>query len=304
MKNHLERLKSVIPRLLLAYCIVYTLTSLLIDHGSSTYTGISETACSPKPVEADSYDELRQLLVDVFAPTLVFSPGEPTNLREEVAVPYQIVSDMQDMGRYVVRGAVTYPTDYGATSFGVRLSIGSDGHSFWLSKTVLRTLGWIFGQAHVDSHNGDVEMFELYLKPSEEIGYWEIDSLSLFPHGQRTTYSADEIHCFRDSPILYVSRGKHAMYPTLQECNHSSVARTRGVQLTAEHCSIGELYFPAMTPEFDVGDSEDPVNVFETSPTLVERELFQGEDVWGECFLGGHGDGSSDAPCRARFRWW
>ena len=304
MKSRLERVESIVLRVFLAYCVVYTVISLLTDHSSSAYTDISATTCSPKLVVADSYDELKLLLVDAFAPTLVYSPGEPTNLAEEVAVPYQIVSDLQDLGRYVVRGAVTYPTDYGATSFGVRLSIGSGGHSFWLSKTVLRTLGWIFGQAHVDSHNGDVEMFELYLIPSDEEGFWEIDSLSTFPHGKRTTYSANQIRCFRDSPILYVSRGKHAMYPSLQACNHSSVARSRGVHLTAEHCSIGELYFPAMSPEFNVGDSQDPVNVFETSPTLVERELFQGEDVWGDCFLGGHGDGMPDAPCRARFKWW
>lgn len=305
VKERLKKGQAIALRLFLIYCVVYTVVSVLFDYQVAKYTGISETACPALFIDAKSEEELKQRLIDEFSPTFVFAFGEPANLDEEVIVPYQFVPDQQDTGRYVWRGAVAYPMDYGATSFGVRLSIGTDGYSIALSKTVLRSIGWIFGQAHVDAHIGDAEMFELYLKPSEKEGYWEIDSLSTFPHGNRRTYTANEVHCFRDSPILYISRGKHAMYPSLRECNNSSVANRRGVHLTAEHCSVGELYYPSISPEFNVGDSTNPINIFETSPTLIENEIFQGEDAWGSCFFGGNGnDDLQNKPCRSRFRWW
>lgn len=303
MKLRLKRARTVAGRVFLIYCILYTLTGVLFDHRSSGFSGITEAACTPQYIGTEvEEEELKQRLVDEFVPTLVFSYGEPANLNDEVIVPYQIVPDRADTGRWVWRGAVTYPMDYGATSFGVRLSIGTNGQLITLSKTVLRALGWALGRASIDAHVGDAEMFELYLKPSAEAGYWQIDSLRLFPHGGAKTYTARQVRCFRDSPIFYVSRGKHAMYPSLQECNHSSVANRRGIHLTAESCNIGELYFPSISPEFNVGDSANPNNIFETSPTLVESGIYDGEDVWGDCFFGG--SGIEPRPCRSRFRWW
>ncbi|MBN1562849.1 MAG: hypothetical protein JXA10_03360 [Anaerolineae bacterium] len=304
MKRWLKNTKSCLLRLFLVYCVTYTLISVLFDHRQTNGIGISETACTPTFIDAASPEELKQFLLDEFAPTLVFSFGEPANIREEVIVPYQLLLDPQNTGRYVWRGAITYPTDYGATSFGVRLTVGMDSDTIMLSKTVLRTLGRVFGKAHVDAHMGDVEMFELYLKPSSEKGYWEIDSLTTFPHGKAKTYRAAQIRCFRDSPIFYISRGKHAIYPSLKECNHSSIIQKQGIHLIAEFCNVGELYYPSTSPEFNVGDSSHPNNIFETSPTLLESEIYLGEDVWGNCFWGGHGDGEDNGPCRSRFYWW
>ncbi|NLX11970.1 MAG: hypothetical protein GXY36_20170 [Chloroflexi bacterium] len=306
IKPRLKRARSIAWRLFLIVCVVYTVVTVLFDYRSTgSYPRISESVCSARYIDAESEGELRRRLVEEFVPTLVFSFGEPAILGEEVVVPYQIVPDRDDTGRYVWRGAVTYPTDYGASSFGVRFGIGDSEHSFLLSKAALRALGWVFGQAHIDSHIGDVEMFELYLKPSREEGYWEIDSLSLYPHGTLRTYSAEEIRCFRDSPLIYVSRGKHAMFASLRECNDASVANERGVHLMAEHCSVGELYYPATADEFSVGDSANPNNVFETSPTIRASEVFVGEDAWGNCFYGGYReDYENNGPCRARFRWW
>jgi hypothetical protein len=300
------RLRALALRWFLIYCGVYTLTSVLFDHWGTRYTGLSETTCFPQFIGAESEDELKQRLVDIFAPTLVFSLGEPTNLEDEIVVPYQIVPDREEAGRYVWRGAVAYEIDYGASASSIRIGVGAEGQSFSLSKSVIRVLGSVFGFADVDAHYGDVEMFEVYLRPAEEEGYWEIDRLTLFRHGNAKDYPSSAIRCFRDSPILYVSRGKHAMYPSLQECNHASVTQRRGLHLIAEYCSIGELYYLTTSPEFDVGDSSNPVNIFETSPTILENEVFVGEDAWGDCFWGGHGEreGLLEKPCRARFRWW
>ena len=303
LNTRLKRSKTIVIRLFLIGCVSFTVVSVLINFDAAQDTGLSRTACSPIFIEASSEEELKRNLVEEFAPTLVFASGEPANLKDEVFVPYQLVPDRQVAGRYVWRGAVTYPIDYGASSFSVRLSMGSNRYSISLSKLTLRTAGWIFGQAHVDSHIGDVEMFEINLKPSEEDGYWDIDGFTIFPHGKRKTYSASKARCFRDSLIIYVSRGKHAMYPSPEECNHFSGVNTRGIYVTAEYCSVDELYYPSTSPEFNVGDSANPVNIFETSPTIVENELFQDEDVWGSCFWGGFGDGGTDRPCRSRFRW-
>lgn len=303
MNDRLKRARAFALRAFLIYCVLYTVTSVLFDHRGTTYVGISESACSPQYIGSGTFEDIRQTLIDEFAPTFVFSAGEPADLQEEVIVPYQLVADPDDPSRYVWRGAVAYPTDYGATSFGVRLSFGNGGYSVFLSKSVLRALGWIFGQAHLDSHVGDVEMFSLYLKPAPQEGYWMIDGLTTYPHGNRKFYSPEDVRCFRDSPLLYISRGKHAMYPSLQECNNASVVQQRRLHLMAEHCSIGELYYPITLPEFDVGDSANPINIFETSPTLRRSEVFQGEDAWGDCFWGGHG-ADDDRICRARFRWW
>lgn len=304
MKRRLRKASAIIFRLFLIYSLIYTLFSLLFDGRSASSLGISETACGPTYIDADSPEELEQRLIQEFAPTLVFSFGEPAKLDEEVVVAYQLVPDRDRTDRYVWRGAVTYPTDYGATSFGVRFTIGEEGFSIALSKSVLRFLGWIFGQAHVDSHIGDVEMFELYIKPSARPGYWEVDSLRTFPHGNSKEYLADDVHCFRDSPILYVSRGKHAMYPSLAECNNSSVAHRRGIHLIAEDCSIGVLHYPSTSPEFDVGDSANPNNIFATSPSIRASGIFTGEDAWGTCFTGGYEYDEPPTPCRSRFDWW
>lgn len=304
MAKQSRRARIVAGRIFLTYCVLYTLTSVLFDHWGTTYTGLSESICSPILIGAQTEQQLKERLIKEFAPTLVFSLGEPVNLQDEVVVPYQILPDREDTDRYVWRGAVAYTLDYGASASSIRIGMGKEGRSFSLSKSVIRVLGAIFGFADVDAHYGDVEMFELYLKPAAEEGYWEIDSLTLFPHGNTKSYSADELRCFRDSPILYVSRGKHAMYPSLQECNHASVVQRRGLHLIAEQCSIGELYYLTTSPEFNVGDSSNPINIFETSPTLLENEVFVGEDAWGNCFYGGHGDGERHKPCRARFRWW
>jgi len=304
MRRRLRTASACAFRLFVVYSVIYTLFSLLFDNRSTEYTGISETACAREFIDADSAEELEQHLIEEFAPTLVFSFGEPADLEEEVVVAHQLVPDREDTGRYVWRGAVTYPTDYGATSLGMRFTIRDEGYSIVLSKSVLRLLGWIFGQAHVDSHIGDVEMFELYLKPSEAAGYWEIDSLQTFPHGGPKAYDASEVHCFRGSPILYVSRGKHAMYPSIPECNNSSVVQGRGISLIAELCSIGRLYYPSTSPEFDVGDSANPRNIFATSPTILKNGVFVGEDAWGTCFTGGRRFDEPPTPCRSRFRWW
>jgi hypothetical protein len=304
-KRYQTRAKKVGIRLFIGICVFYTVISFLFDYNSSTNAGISVTPCSSIFIDASSEDDLKRQLVEEFAPTLVFSLGEPADLKEEVIVPYQMVPDQEDMSRYVWRGAVTYPTDYGTTSFGARLTIGEQRYSVSLSKTVLRVVGWAFGQVRVDSHIGDVEMFELYLKPTDEEGHWEIDGLGTFPHGKRKMYNASQVRCFRDSPIFYVSRGKHAIYPSLRECNqNSSVFKSGAVQLTAEQCSVEELYYPSTSSEFNVGDSTNPVNIFVTSPTLRESEIFQGEDVWGNCFYGGYGDSAKPNTCRSRFRWW
>ena len=306
MKIQSKRVKIIVTRLFVIACVIYTVASILFDYNSGGNTGISVTACSAVFIDAGSEEELKQHLVEEFVPTLVYSLGEPADLNEEVIVPYQIVPDQQDADHYVFRGAVTYPIDYGSTSFGARLSIGSNRYSISISKPVLRVAGWIFGQAHVDSHIGDVETFELYLKPSEiEEGYWEIDGLGTFPHGKRKLYSARDVRCFRNSPIIYISRGKHAMYPSLRECNQNSSVLRRGVlHLTAEHCSVEELYYPSTSPEFNVGDSTNPINIFETSPIILRDEIFQGEDAWANCFYGGYGDSVKRGPCRSRFRWW
>lgn len=302
----LARLRTLALRWFLIYCVLYTLTAVLFDNWNSKYTGLSETVCTPRFIGAETDEELKQRLVTEFAPTLVFSLGEPTDLADEIVVPYQIVPDRENAGRYVWRGAVAYSIDYGASASSIRIGFGAEGRSFSLSKSVIRVLGSVFGFADVDAHYGDVEMFELYLKPAAEEEYWEIDRLVIFPHGNGNGYSPNQLRCFRDSPILYVSRGKHAMYPSLQECNHSSVAQRQGLHLIAEQCSIGELYYLTTSPEFNVGDSSNPVNIFETSPTILENEVFVGEDAWGDCFWGGHGEGEGllEKPCRARFRWW
>ncbi|MCZ2099636.1 MAG: hypothetical protein LC121_25910, partial [Anaerolineae bacterium] len=301
-----KRARRVAVRLFVAYSVVYTLTGLLFDHWGTQYVGLSEAACDPILVRADSHEELEQLLAEEFVPTLVFSIGEPTDLTEEVVVPYQLVRDPDDPGRYVWRAAVAYSLDYGASASSVRVSLGAGGRSFSFSKPVVRLIGLVFGLADLDAHFGDVEMFEIYLAPSQADGYWEIDRLVLFPHGKAKTYDAGDIRCFRDSPVLYVSRGKHAMFPSLQECNHNSVAQRRGLHLIAEHCSVGTLYYPTVSAEFDVGDSSNPVNIFATSPSILSSEVFRGEDAWADCFWGGHRDDESheDKPCRARFRWW
>ncbi len=306
MADRSRRVRSVILRAFLIYSVLYTLTSVLFDHWGTKYTGLSEAACAPQFIGMPSDESFRQRLIDQFAPTLVFSLGEPSDLEKEVIVPYQIVPDRDDNGRYVWRGAVAYEIDYGASASSIRIGLGAEGRSFSLSKSVIRVLGWAFGLADIDAHFGDVEMFEVYLKPAEEDGYWQIDRLTLFPHGNAKDYPARAIRCFRDSPILYVSRGKHATYPSLRECNHASVAQRRGLHLIAEQCSIGQLYYLVTSPEFDVGDSANPINIFETSSTILENEVFVGEDAWGNCFYGGHGDRESlrQKPCRARFRWW
>ncbi len=300
------RLRAIALRWFLIYCVIYTLTSVLFDNWGTKYTGLSEAACESRFISAGTEEELKQSLVEEFAPTLVFSLGEPTDLEDEIVVPYQIVPDREGTGRYVWRGAVAYSIDYGASASSIRIGIGDEGRSFSLSKSVIRVLGSVFGFADVDAHYGDVEMFELYLKPSEEDGYWEIDRLTTIPHGNGKDYDASELRCFRDSPILYVSRGKHTMYPSLQECNHSSVVQRRGLHLIAQQCSIGELYYLTTSPEFNVGDSSNPVNIFETSPTILENEVFVGEDAWGDCFWGGYSEreGLLEKPCRASFRWW
>lgn len=304
MNKRYKKLESIVLRLLLIYCIIYTAISLLFDYKAATYTNISEAACRSIFINASTEEDLKQLLVKEFNPTFVFSFGEPANLEKDVIVPYQIVPDQQSTDRYVLRGAVVYPMDYGISSVGIRLSFGTDGYSISPSKTVLSAIGLIFGQARIDSHMGDVEMFELYIKQSDIEGYWEIDGLGTFPHGDPKAYSANEIHCFRDSPILYVSRGKHALYPSLQECNHSSIVHTNGIHLGGEYCSIGELYYPSTSPEFNVGDSTNPVNIFETSPVLIVNGSFAGENVWGSCFWGGLGDDENNKRCRSSFRWW
>lgn len=304
IRRRLRKAGAIAFRLFVVYSLIYTLFSLLLDSRSTDYLGISETACTAQFIDADSPEELRQRLIDEFAPTLVFSFGEPADLEEEVVVAYQLVPDREETGRYVWRGAVTYPTDYGATSFGARFTVGDESYSVVLSKSVLRFMGWLFGQAHVDAHIGDVEMFELYLAPSDDAGHWAIDQLQLFAHGNAKVYGADQIHCFRGSPILYVSRGKHAMYPSIPECNNSSVANQRGVHLIAEYCSIGTLYYPSTSPEFDVGDSATPNNIFATSPAIRATDVFAGEDAWGTCFTGGHQYDEPPNPCRSRFRWW
>lgn len=305
MKSRLKRARSIAFRLFLIACVIYTIVSILFDYEATRHTGISATACSSIFIDANSEEDLKQLLVEEFAPTFVFSREEPANLSEEVIVPYQIVPDQLDTGRYVWRGAVTYPLDYGSSSYGVRLGIDGNRYSISLSRTVLRIIGWALGQAHVDSHIGDVEMFELYLIPAaEEEGYWEINTLVMFPHGKRRIYNASQVRCFRNSPVIYISRGKHAMYPSLQECNQYAGLQRAGIHLTAEHCSIEELYYPSTSPEFNVGDSTNPINIFETSPTIIENEIFQGEDVWGDCFFGGYGDSENNDACRSQFRWW
>jgi hypothetical protein len=303
VSQKLKRAKRLAARLFLIYCVIFTVISLMFEYRVASFTGLSTTDCTALFIDADSEESLRAGLVDEFIPTFVFSFGEPTNLREEMVVPYQIIPDEDVPGQYVLRGAVAYPTDYGSTSLGIRLNIGTDGFSITLSKTVLRAIGWVFGQAHVDAHNGDAEMFELYLMPAEEAGFWEIDHLNTYPHGIQRTYLANQFTCFRDSPLLYVSRGKHAMYASLRECNHSSVVHRQRIHVTAELCSIGELYYPSTSPEFNVGDSTRPNNIFETSRTIAEREIFVDEDAWESCFYGGHGNGDDDGPCRSRFRW-
>ncbi|MCC6801098.1 MAG: hypothetical protein IT325_13365 [Anaerolineae bacterium] len=306
MKRRWMKARRVAVRLFVAYSVAYTLTGLLFDHWGTQYAGLSEAACDPIPVRADSQEELEQRLAEEFVPTLVFSVGEPTDLTEEVVVPYQLVRDPEDSGRYVWRAAVAYALDYGASASSVRIGFGAEGRSFSFSKPVVRLIGLVFGLADLDAHFGDVEMFEIYLAPAETDGYWGIDRLVLFPHGKAKMYTNGDIRCFRDSPVLYVSRGKHAMYPSLQECNHTSVAQGRGLHLIAEHCSVGTLYYPTVSAEFDVGDSANPVNIFATSPAILSGEVFQDEDAWGDCFWGGYGDEESrkEKSCRARFRWW
>jgi len=304
MSSRLERLRIVVARVFLAYCVVYTLFAVLFDYRSAPYGGISTTRCEPQAVSAETDEALRRGLIEEFAPTLVFSFGEPADLDAEVVVPYQLVPDPEGLGGYVWRGAVAFPTDYGATSFGLRADFAGRTHSLVLSRTVLRVLGQAFGVARVDAHIGDVEMFELYLRPAEEEDTWVIESLITFPHGKRRFDSAARVRCFRGSPILYVSRGKHALYPSLQECNNSSVAQRRGVHVTAEECGIGTLFYPSTAPEFDVGDRADPNNIFATSPTLRESGVFEGEDAWADCFYGGFGPGDTPRACRSRFRWW
>jgi hypothetical protein len=303
MNQRRKKIATIALRLFMIYCIIYTAISLLFDYRAATYTSISEAACRSIFINASTEEELKQLLVKKFIPTFVFSFGEPADLETDVIVPYQIVLDQQNADRYVLRGAVVYPMDYGVSSVGIRLSFGTDGYSIFPSKTVLRALGSVFGHARIDSHVGDVEMFELYIKRADIKGYWEIDELGTYPHGDVKTYSADDIQCFRDSPIFYVSRGKHALYPSLQECNHSSIVHTTGIHLSSEYCSTGELYYPSTSPQFNVGDRTHPVNIFETSPLFVVNGIFAGENVWGSCFRGGLGDGENNKRCRSSFRW-
>lgn len=304
MKKKLNRTKSILFRGFLIYCILYTILSLLFDVDSVDYAGISETACPSILISATTEAELTQQLVEQFTPTFVFSVGEPADLHREVIVPYQIVRDPATMDRYVLRGAVVYPLDYGGSSVGIRLSIGPNRYSISLSRLTLRATGWIMGQTLMDSHLGDVEMFELYLKPSDTTDHWRIDGLGTFPHGKHRLYDASDVHCFRDSPIIYISRGKHAMYPSLQECNYYSGVYKTGIHLTAEHCSVGELYYPSTSPEFNVGDRANPNNIFETSPTILQQTVFQGEDAWESCFWGGQRYQNQSKRCRSRFRWW
>lgn len=304
MPSRIRRYRSTAFRAFLAFCVAYTLFTLLFNYRSTRYIGISESACQPLYVGPVAEADLPQALVETFAPTLVFSFREPADLRDEVVVPYQIVPDIDETGRYVWRGVVAFRLDYGASSFGIRFRLGGAEHSLQPSSTLLRVLGWIYGTAHLDSHVGDIETFEIYLKRSAPEGYWEIDALRTFPHGSPHSYTADQIHCFRDSPILYVSRGKHALYPSLDECNSASVVKGPGVRLVAEDCSVGELYYPSTSPEFNVGDSRNPINIFATSPTLRRQGVFVGEDAWGSCFYGGYGPNKTPHKCRVGFHWW
>ncbi len=77
MADRSRRVRSVILRAFLIYSVLYTLTSVLFDHWGTKYTGLSEAACAPQFIGMPSDESFRQRLIDQFAPTLVFSLGEP-----------------------------------------------------------------------------------------------------------------------------------------------------------------------------------------------------------------------------------
>src|SRR5690606_40331626 len=73
IRRRLRKAGAIAFRLFVVYSLIYTLFSLLLDSRSTDYLGISETACTAQFIDADSPEELRQRLIDEFAPTLVFS---------------------------------------------------------------------------------------------------------------------------------------------------------------------------------------------------------------------------------------
>jgi len=295
MKKKLRFLGRVMRFVLLTYFVLYGVTSILFDHQENGLSDITGENCQPKFIQADSQAELESAIAREFAITLVYSNSEPTNLKKETVFPYQVL--LIEEGKYAYRIAATYQNDFGTPTFG----IFAFDHTVSISRPVLRALRYYFGR--VGSHQGDVEMLELVIALDAETGLWYIESITINQHGIWHSYGAARVKCFRGSPVFYVALGKHAMYPSLTACNGSSVELKSGIKGSREVCNVGVLYFPDTSPEFDIGDREHPVNIFLTSPTMLESGIFEGEDIWARCFYGGWGDGDDDGTCHAKFQW-
>jgi hypothetical protein len=204
-------------------------------------------------------NEREWYLIEKVKPVLIFDENEPLDVVNETLTLYQ-VSPVRRGGQegYLITVVMLYPYDTGMINWDL------DG---WDHVTCGSIVGEVVARAaEYDRHCGDSEPLRIFVAdygPTD----WKIEAIDIKRHGNdwepyddtRFSYERDEETGLNTHPIVYVSEGKHAMYPSENECdNYSHVFYDFGVScnIKFEDCG-GGIKLNLYTPEkYNVGERE------------------------------------------------
>lgn len=260
-------------------------------------------------------DALEAALVDRFKPALVFADDEPVPPGEMTAV-YQVSPRVLDPGgrtAVMITIVVLYTQDEGVH----HLTITGWNH-LTCNLIVIgqeRELGLPLVPAEllkmpINAHCGDSETMRALVTESEDnSGLWALAAVYLRQHdGPWHTVAGDAVgETFTFDPaggagsdrvVLYVSRGKHSMYPDPAACAaYQSITPVPSMDtwkcsMTFEECGTGPPVQLETPVTHNVGERHRPAfDIMAESASPVLRALFPGEYAWTEeAFCGGFSD--------------
>ena len=278
MKRFAKGCGCILLCLILLMSVAISIFGLRVDLSNSYDPKFS--SCAKQIFNGEEQSELMQQMAVRFWPVLFYVRGDfPDD--SGFAALYQVISLDEDEIEITI--SFLYPRDYGST----------------ISITLFETLTFSMVDK-VDAHKGDVETLRIHLlKLSGEENVWIIDRIRVKQHTRWTTYYPGKLQCIGGQPVFYVSRGKHAMYASIEQCLDSGPNGHRVYQVFTDYCEFGQMLPPENVLRFDVGTRQNKID-----PLLIDQlaEWFPNESAWNKCFYGGIAKEEND-DCRAKFYW-
>ena len=280
-------------------------------------------------------DQTEHDLVEKFKPYVQFHPNDQA-LTSGRTPPYDVYWQVSPAKLNEVKGAfltivMTYRDDYGMddleiegwednlSCYGLSTAIACAAFSCWAGPLAVISVdmaGEVSDSTYdtLLGHAGDTEPVRFFLACNQgdcsNVHNWTLTHIDWRRHAVEgfgdpgdpipisESMEEEGLVIRENHPVLYISLNKHALYPSMDDCEGYKYNLFASCDANFEKCSDDQAYrlLPFTPPEFNVGEFERTFDVFQignvqtTYHLLDELPGFSSEYAWRGNILKGEGD--------------